>query len=357
MNALRDLRVLEHAFDVDDRTRAFGQYVACLAANNGRHVDTINDFAQRYPRSSYLDFVRKANPLSPNSPDTGASHLTLPTLSSAFVEFLRPATVLGQMAGARRVPFNARVTKGTAGVTALWVGVGEAKPVGEGAFETLELPLTKIAAIVVLTNELVRLSSDMAADRVAQDLAAAVGQAIDATFLSAAAAVATVSPAGILATATQRASTGTTGAQIEADILPLLAGITVPLKNPYWVMSPAATVKLATLRNKNGALVFPDMALVNGRLFGIPVIVSAGATVIALVDAAYVLLAEEPGVSLSVAAEASIDMTQPTSPVTASVADYSLFQRDAVAVRAERYISWVLAQSGAAAYISGASYV
>jgi capsid protein len=174
MNALRDLRGLEHALDVDDRTRAFGQYVCCLAANNGR-----------------------------------------------------------------RAPGSVQVAKGTAGMTAQWVGAGEAKPIGEGAFGLLELPQTKVAAIAILTNELVRPSDDTAADRVAQDLAAAVGQAIDETFLSADAAVDDLSPAGILSTTTEVPSTGASAAQIEADVVGMISAVTAPLRNPYLILSPA----------------------------------------------------------------------------------------------------------------------
>jgi HK97 family phage major capsid protein len=187
MSMLRDLRAVERSLDIDERALEFARYVACLAYNNGRTVATQHDFAERYPHSNYRDIIQKADPMSPDptaSPDVGGYHLSVPALSSAFLEYTRPATILGRLIGARRAPFNVKVPRAVGGVTADWVGAGAPKPVSEGAFDTIELRPSKVSGIVVLTRELVRLSNDVATTRIAQDLAAAAAQLLDETFLS-----------------------------------------------------------------------------------------------------------------------------------------------------------------------------
>src|SRR4029453_13107116 len=100
--------------------------------NNGRNVDTQRAFAERYPRSDYLGIIERANPLDAEQTSRGY-HLSIPALSSAFVEYVRPATILGRLTGARRVPFNVKVARAPGGTTAAWVGAGDPKPVSEAA--------------------------------------------------------------------------------------------------------------------------------------------------------------------------------------------------------------------------------
>ena len=57
------------------------------------------------------------------------------------------------------MPFNVAIPVQTGGSTVNWVGEEAVKPVTELAFSLVELGYDKIAGIVVLTEELVRLST------------------------------------------------------------------------------------------------------------------------------------------------------------------------------------------------------
>ena len=93
-------------------------------------------------------------------------------------------------------------------------------------------------------------------------------------------------------------------AQVEADLKLLVGSLNdsgALFQNPYFIMRPRTALHLATLRDSNGVRTFPNVTVAGGDVLGIPVIVSANvpidvgtgdATVIVLVDAAEILLAE-----------------------------------------------------------------
>ncbi|QKH33852.1 HK97 family phage prohead protease [Achromobacter pestifer] len=81
-----------------------------------------------------------------------------------FVEFLRPRTIIGQFGqgsvpSLNRIPFNVRIGGQTTGGNAYWVGEGAPKPLTSFDFTATELRWNKVAAISVLTNELIRFSN------------------------------------------------------------------------------------------------------------------------------------------------------------------------------------------------------
>jgi hypothetical protein len=70
-----------------------------------------------------------------------------------------------------------------------------------------------------------------------------------------------------------------------------------------------------------------------------------------------ILLADDGMVTLDASREASLQMdSAPDSPATASTVPISMFQQNMVALRAERYISWVKARSTSVAFIQNAKY-
>src|SRR6185369_1426810 len=68
--------------------------------------------------------------------------------ANEFIDLLRPATIIGKMAGFRRVPFNVRIPRQTSGATVGWVGQAGGKPVSKLQFDSVTIPLTKVAGIV-----------------------------------------------------------------------------------------------------------------------------------------------------------------------------------------------------------------
>ncbi len=72
-------------------------------------------------------------------------------------------------------------------------------------------------------------------------------------------------------------------------------------------------------------------------------------TIIALVDAAELLLAEGD-LTLDASTQATLDMNGSTSP------NFSLFQRNALGIKVVRAIRWMKRNPGAVAFISGVTY-
>ena len=112
-----------------------------------------------------------------------------------FLELLRPATIIGKITNLRQVPFNTQVPLQTGGGTYGWVGQGAAKPVTKLALTTTAIQFSKAAGIIVITEELAKLSSPSAEAIVRADMIAGIAQFLDAQFIDlAVVAVRNVSP-------------------------------------------------------------------------------------------------------------------------------------------------------------------
>jgi HK97 family phage major capsid protein/HK97 family phage prohead protease len=284
------------------------------------------------------------------------------TAVNEFLELLRPRTLIGRVPGFRQVPFNTAVPSQTGGGTYSWVGQGNAKPVTSAAFATVTVPFAKAAGIIVLTEELVRLSTPSAEATVREEMIAGMGAFLDTQLVDpAVAAVANVNPASITNGAATAAASGVTGAAARADLAARVATFTaanIPLDGSVWLMSDSNAFGLGLSLNALGQPLFPGMSRDGGSIMGIPVIVSnnVGNRII-LVHAPSILYADEGGVQIDVSREASIQMdSAPSNPSDATTVLVSLWQRNLVGLRAERMITWIRARTAAVTYISAASY-
>lgn len=279
-------------------------------------MDAFADFERRVGvHHPYLGLVRKTATAPTEYSDDWRN---LRPLSDRFMDFLRPQSGLGQMAGAvRRVPANVPTLAQQTASSAVWAG--QAKPISVSAALDLDpkvLPLLKLGLIAITTQELAKSTDSGAITIIERDLANSVAVGEDAVLFSDAAAVTNVSPAGILHGITPVGSASP--ADLEADVTALLLALRSgqPLA-PFFIVSPAGALNLATLRNSGGARVFPNVTLTGGDILGVPVIVSAGAgsNLIAL-DASALLVVDE-GVELSSAAHGSVQLdTAPDDPPT-----------------------------------------
>ncbi len=298
----------------------------------------------------------------------GAAALVSP-IGYDLAELVRPLTIVGRLAGIRRAPFATRLVAQTGGATGHWVGQGQAKPFSEAAFaETVTLGLAKVVGMAVVTDELVRLSTPVAEATILRDLARAVSQAIDQTFIDpSAVAVSGVSPASVTSSATPTASTGSTLAQIDTDLgatVDALIAAGSDLSTAAWVLHPRTASYLSRLRGSGGALAYPTVNATGGTLMGLPISTSANVpvdttvtgdpTIIALVDADAVMLADDRDATLTVSTAASVEIDDaPTSDARSLI---SLWQQGMVGLRAERYVNWMLRRAGAVQYVSGVVY-
>ncbi len=289
---------------------------------------------------------------------TWASPLINNTVSSDFLELLRPATILGRIPGLRDVPFNVKVPSQTAGGTYGWVGESKPKPVTKLAFSSDTLGVNKVAGIIVLTEELVRLSNPKAEALVRADMIAGIARFLDQQFIDpAVAAVAGVNPASI----TNGAPTAAATANPLADIMGLInhfATNSIPVDGLTFIMSPANALSLSFRSNMDGSPQYPGLSINGGTYRGINFVTSntAAALVVAL-QPSLILYADDGGVTIDASREASLQMdSAPMSPVDATTVMVSLWQANCVGLRAERFITWKRVNTNAVKYLTAAAY-
>lgn len=281
-----------------------------------------------------------------------------------FIEYLYSRTIYDQLP-LRRVPANVLIKGQDGASTGYWVGESKAIPVTTADFFDVTLTPLKAAALAVVSNDLILYSSPDAEMLVRDSLVEASSQRVDLTFISAVAASAGVSPAGILNGVTALAASGTDADALRRDIGRLYAPF-IAAKNStglQFVMNPAQAKAIQLMRNALGQTEFTGLSTAGGTLEGDPVVVGDN------VNPAYMLLLKpsdiyrigDTGVEVAVSREAMIEQsTVPTgatdTPVAASQAMTSMFQSDSTAIRIIRRISFAKRRAGAVQYINDAAY-
>lgn len=289
---------------------------------------------------------------------TWASPLVNQNISNEFLELLRPATILGKIPGLRQVPFNTKVPSQSAGGTYGWTGEAKPKPVTKLAFASDSLSITKATGIIILTEELVRLSNPSAEQLARNDMINGIARFLDSQFIDpAVAAVAGVNPASI----TNGAPTAIATADPVADVLTLIkyfATNNVPMEGLTFIMSQANALALSFRTNSDGSPQFPGLGINGGNFKGINFVTSqtAGGNVIG-VQPSLILYADDGGVTIDASREASVQMdSAPMSPADATTVYVSLWQQNMVGLRAERFINWKRASPYAVTYLTAANY-
>jgi HK97 family phage major capsid protein/HK97 family phage prohead protease len=346
-----------------------------LASINARKNGcTVMEFAkQRWPDDQRLHtYVQRATvPAGLTTDANWAGNLVDPTnLASEFIEFLRPRTIIGRIPGLRRVPFNIRVTGQSTGAVANWVGQGKPKPVTSFSTSATTLLYTKIAAIAVITQELARFSDPSAEALVRDELARAVIERMDIDFIDPAqAAVANVSPASITNGVTPLSPSGTTADAARTDLTNLLSTFVennLDPSNLVLIMPNSLALALSLMVNSLGQPSFPGLTMTGGTLLGIPVVASqyaanasgSGNLVIAL-DSSSIFLADDGQVTLDASGEASIQMSDaPTNDAATGTGQslVSMYQTNAIAIRAERFINWAKVRTTAVQFIDDVNW-
>lgn len=271
-----------------------------------------------------------------------------------FVEYLRPRSLLGQISDRlRRLPFDTPVLIQGSGATAKWVKEGNAKPLTEWTYTRTKLAPLKVATIAAATKETLMRASTAADALLRDELARAVGAAIDTTFISDDTAVTDESPAGILNSVTPLTlSGGTTVADIRCDVATYLTAFAennLSLAGAFWIMPERVAIALSLIANEVGAAAFPGITPNGGTFAGLPVFVtgyaattSFGSTV-ALVKGDEIFLGDEGGIQVSMSDQASLLMDanptmNSTTPTPAQLV--SMWQTNSVAFRVERFLNW-----------------
>ena len=346
------------------------QIIAKAAAQHDEHgrrpwAIAMERWGKTNPR---LVEIMKANEVPGGGTGTGEWGHELVSINNQytgdFIEYLYSKTIYDQLP-LRRVPANVLIKGQDGASTGYWVGESKAIPVTTADFMDVTLTPLKAAALAVISNDLILYSSPDAEMLVRDSLVEASSQRVDLTFISAAAASAGVSPAGILNGVSALAASGTDADALRRDIGRLYAPF-IAAKNStglQFVMNPAQAKAIQLMRNALGQTEFPGLSTAGGTLEGDPVVVGDN------VNAAYLLLLKpsdiyrigDTGVEVAISKEAMIEQsTAPTgatdTPADATQARTSMFQSDSTAIRVIRRISFAKRRAGAVQYINDAAY-
>lgn len=355
-----------------DKGIAFARYAKCLAASRGSRSEALEIAKAKYPDMEKLHTILKAAVAAGTTTDAtwlgGLVEYNL--FANDFIDYLRPQTIIGKFGqngipSLFSVPFNIEIPKQTSGGAGYWVGQGLGKPLTKFDVSRVQLGWAKIANIAVLTEEIVRFSNPSADALVRKSLADAIIAKADSDFLNpSVASVANVSPASLTFGVTPVSASGLDADAVRADIASIMKKFidaNLSLMNGVWVMPAVVAMRLSLMRNSLGQKEFPEISMLGGRLEGLPVIVSqylpntvSGGSVVVLMDAGEVYLADDGQVTIDASREASLEMSDAPAQSAASGSGASLvsmFQTNSIAMKAERYINWAKRRSEAAQYI------
>lgn len=356
---------------------AFAQFVRTLAqAEGNKHVAAT--IAAEQAKAGKIDprvaLYAKAAVSGATTTDTDwAGNIVHDpgVVAQDFIDYLRDRTILGQFGrngipslrtGVEGVPVDAQASAASAG----WVAEGGAGPVTSWSYNTRKLQAFKLMALCVASNELLRKASAAADTMLRDELARAVGEKEDTTFIGTAAA-GSGAPAGILNGATHQASLATSGAsasaKFEADFAYLvqkMIAAKIPFAGMVILMSTSNAFALSRIRDANGVYTYPNIGMNGGNVSGVPVLVSdyIGDTV-ALLAAGEIYLVNGPGLDVRVSDQASIEMDgAPTgnskTPTAASLV--SMYQTDSQAFKVTESIGWERRRASGVVYVTTADY-
>jgi ATP-dependent protease ClpP protease subunit len=281
-----------------------------------------------------------------------------------FIEYLHEMTVYDKLP-LREVPANVTI-KGTDGAaTGYWVGQSKGIPASSASASAVSLTPLKVAALAVISNELLEDSTPAAEQWVRDLLAKASGQRVDATFLSTAAASAGVSPAGMLNGVSAFTSAGATADNVRTDIEILMQPF-IQNRNVsglYWVTNPGLANALSLMRNALGQVEFPGVTVEGGTFENRPLLVgdNVGSGDVILLKPSDIWKIGDSGLRVEVSRDAAIEQdTAPQgatdTPVAASANMTSMFQEESTAIKIVRRINFQKRRDHAVQYIGDAAY-
>lgn len=281
-----------------------------------------------------------------------------------FLTFLYAQTVYDRL-GLRQVPARVHIKGQDGQGTGYWVGESKPIPASSLDFSDVELLPNKVAALAVVSNEWLA-DSDPGSEQLVRDaLVNASSQRVDTTFLSAVAASAGVSPAGIFNGLVAIGSSGTDAAALRNDIKALYRPFIAArnASNLTLVMNPSTAKALSLLVNALGQTEFPQLKASGGELLGDPVVTgdNVDPSDIALLKPSDIWRIGDTGVEITMSKEAMIEQdSAPTgatdTPVAATATFTSMFQAESTAFKVVRRIAFQKRRASAVSWINNADY-
>lgn len=281
-----------------------------------------------------------------------------------FIEYLYGKTLFDQLP-LKNVPANVTIKGQDGAASANWVGQSKAIPVTSADFSTINLTPLKVAAIAVMSKELVRDSSPSAEALVRDALVEASAQKVDSTFFGTAAGSAGVYPAGILYGVGGHNSHGSSIDGVIADVRQLYA-IFQSNKNASGlaiVTDPSTAKALSLMQNALGQFAFPGITQMGGTLLGDTVYTGDNVTAghFILLKPSDIWRIGDSGVSVSVTDVATIEQDGAPAgegdvPTAASATLMSMWQTEQIGVKVVRSVNFQKRRSHAVQYIDNTTY-
>ncbi len=308
--------------------------------------------AAEYAKKNMADVGTEVSMALNSSNSTGGAILVPANLARTVIERLVPNCVVRAM-GAVSLPLNNGNLKlgGIAsGAVAGYIGREDDAPVSQQTFRGVQLTAKKLAALVPISNDLIRFAgTDQRVDSlIVEDTAISMATAEDSAFIrgdgtgNTPIGLRNWLPVGNVLTATNvLLLTGQALIQaIMADAgraILALRRANVRLTKPGWLMHPDTVQFLADLLTTTGAKVFPE--IVDGMFRGYPVGVttqiptnltvagsgaSGNGSELYFVDFAQMIIGESLGLQVAISTEATY---------TVGGVSVSAFQRDETLIR------------------------
>jgi hypothetical protein len=271
---------------------------------------------------------------------TGSHYLDdmAPIIARDLFLLLQSASLFGRLAPrCRRGEFRTKQPREVgAGAGGSWRGEGFPTPAMRTTTDSFEMDVFEAVCAFVVTREVFRFGLAEATLRAI--ISAAVSKFIDQQLLDPSVTATSAHPAAITNGAATVASTGSSAAQILADLASLVALPTSPGDDLVLV---GPSLSFAYINAKLASVGYPTTP---GFLIGLPVI--AGSTSphqIALIDCSSIAVAFDEGMTIDVNTTGSIEMD--SAPGQSAVsgtgrAMVSLFQTQSVALKCSLNCAW-----------------
>jgi HK97 family phage major capsid protein len=288
-------------------------------------------------------------------------------VSGEVIELLRPASVILQSNPIVMPMPNGNMTmnRQATGAAASYIGEQQNAPATAMSLGQVKLQAKKLAALIPISNDLLR-SASVAADRVVRDdLVMSLATRQDLAFIRGSGT--SFSPLGLRfqATGTDFATTNILTMTATPDLVKVtndlgrlelaIENANVPMIRQTWLMAPRVRTYLQNLRDGNGNYAFPEVA--SGQLRGKPIRVTTqiptnlgGGTEseLYLVDFAQVVIGEHMGIEIAMSTEAAY--------VDATSTMQAAFSRDETVMRAIQQHDIGLRHLAAVAVLTGVTW-
>ncbi len=251
----------------------FSRFVQAVAATRGQGgLRAVADFSEKTWGSAFA--IEAADNMQ-ESVDVQGGFLVNQDYSTDLIDALRPAVAVRRM-GAVSVPMprgNLSTRKQTSTSNATWVGERAAIPTSAPGVDMVKMSAKKLAALVPVSNDLLRYNSIQTDEMVRNDVVREVGIAEDQQFirgqgsayapaglryLAAAANVITANPINVVE-------------NVRNDLAALRLGLSrnnVPMMRCGYIINPTIEEFLGQLLTTTGALAFPEIS--EGRIGAYP---------------------------------------------------------------------------------------